>query len=680
MIDGAGRVVVLAGATGDLGGRIAAALVRRGVTVRAVLRAGTKDAAKSALHYVGATTIEVDFDKAAELARACTGADCVVSTLNGLEPIMLGVQGRLLDAAVSAGVPRFMPSDFSLDFTSTRPGDNRNMDLRRAFMARIDKAPIRATSVLNGAFADLLQGPAPIVLRKWHRILYWGDADQPLDFTTKDDVADYAADVALDAGAPRFSRIAGDTVSARDLAALMSRLSGKRYKLFRPGGIGLLSILIKVARTLTPGSDAAFPAWQGMQGARRSRFNHLTEFSNGVPLLTDIIAPFHLSIPQSDLDDLHARLAHTRWPDPETVDDVSQGPPLAKIRALVDRWQDGYDWRRCEALLNGFGQYRTEIDGLGIHFLHIRSPEPDALPLIMTHGWPGSVLEFRDVVGPLTDPAAHGGSASSAFHLVIPSLPGFGFSDKPTESGWNIMRIAAAWSTLMQRLGYDRWAAQGGDWGAGVTTTLGYMTPPGLVGIHLNMVMFQPTDDERADADTAEQKMLADAQRYDEQLSGYYKLQNTRPQSIAFGLADSPVGLAAWIYALFQDVSDSGGDPESVFELDAMLDDIMLYWIPNAGPSSVRLYWEGAQAMKAGGMPSKAMPTPTGISMFPGEQIRLSRRWAEQRFAKLVHFNELDRGGHFAALEQPAVFVEELRATFAGLRSSQSRTALRKSA
>lgn len=380
------------------------------------------------------------------------------------------------------------------------------------------------------------------------------------------------------------------------------------------------------------------------------------------------IEPFQLHVPQAELDDLRDRLARTRWPDADTVDDTSQGPPLAKVRALVEHWRDGYDWRRCEAMLNGFGQYRTEIDGLGIHFLHIRSPEPDALPLLITHGWPGSVLEFRDVIGPLTDPVAHGGSASDAFHLVVPTLPGFGFSDKPTATGWNIDRIADAWIELIGRLGYERWGAQGGDWGAAVTTMLGYKAPPGLVGIHLNMVMFQPTDEERADATPEEQEMLDRKQRYDEQFSGYYKVQNTRPQSIGFSLADSPVGLAAWVYALFQDVSDSGGNPESVFTLDAMLDDIMLYWLPNAGPSSVRLYWEAMQSMMRGGMPTEPMQTPTGISMFPGEQVALSRRWAECRFAKLIHFNELDRGGHFAALEQPQLFVSELRSTFKDLR------------
>ncbi|GGC25002.1 epoxide hydrolase family protein [Pseudoduganella buxea] len=380
------------------------------------------------------------------------------------------------------------------------------------------------------------------------------------------------------------------------------------------------------------------------------------------------IHPFHLAIPDSELADLQSRLARTRWPDAETVSDTSQGPQQAKLQALVARWREGYDWRRCEALLNGFGQYRTGIDGLDIHFLHIRSPEAHAMPLLMTHGWPGSVLEFRDVIGPLTDPVAHGGQAQDAFHLVIPSLPGFGFSGKPAVTGWTVERIADAWVVLMQRLSYERWGAQGGDWGSAITAALGHKAPPGLAGIHLNMVMFQPTAQERADATPAEQKMLDDAQRYDQQLSGYFKVQGTRPQSIGFGLADSPVGLAAWIYALFQDVSDSGADAESVFALDHLIDDIMLYWLPNTGASSARLYWETMQSMRHGGMPTMPMATPTGISMFPGEQLRLSKRWAERRFARLVHFNEPDRGGHFAAMEQPAIFVDEVRATFRAVR------------
>lgn len=380
------------------------------------------------------------------------------------------------------------------------------------------------------------------------------------------------------------------------------------------------------------------------------------------------IHPFHLAIPAADLTDLQARLRQTRWPDAETVADTTQGPQLHKIRALVARWQDGYDWRRCEAMLNGWGQYHTEIDGIDIHFLHIRSPEPDATPLLLTHGWPGSVLEFRDVIGPLADPVAHGGQAGDAFHLVIPSLPGFGFSGKPTATGWNIERIANAWITLMARLGYERWAAQGGDWGSAVTATLGHMAPAGLMGIHLNMVMFEPTEQERAEATPHEQKMLDDAQHYQRDLSGYFKVQTTRPQSLAYSLADSPVGLAAWIYAMFQDVSDSGADVESVIALDAIIDNIMLYWLPNTGPSSVRLYWEAVQARRRGGMPTTPMATPAGISMFPRELLRLSQRWAGRRFANLVHFNELEHGGHFAAMEQPAAFVDELRTTFRAVR------------
>lgn len=293
MRDGTGQRIVLAGATGDLGERIAIALTRRNAQVRALVRPGTSEAKKSVVRTTGATPVEVDFDDAAALERACAGAACVVSALNGLEPTMIGLQSRLLDAAVAAGVPRFMPSDFSLDFTKTRPGDNRNMDLRRAFMARVDRAPIRAHSVLNGMFMELLTGEAPIILRNLRRILYWGDADQPLDFTTKDDVADYTADVVLDADAPRFLRIAGASMSPRDLAGLMTRLSGRRYRLFRAGGLGLFSVLIKMARTLTPQTDAPFPAWQGMQYLRdmssgRGKLSPLDNERYGKPAWTPV--------------------------------------------------------------------------------------------------------------------------------------------------------------------------------------------------------------------------------------------------------------------------------------------------------------------------------------------------------------------------------------------------------
>jgi epoxide hydrolase len=383
--------------------------------------------------------------------------------------------------------------------------------------------------------------------------------------------------------------------------------------------------------------------------------------------MSHIIEPFHASIPEHDLSDLRERLSRIRWPDRETVSDNTQGPPLAKVRALCDYWLDTYDWRRCERVLNDLGSSRTTIDGLDIHFLHIRSPEPGAMPLLLTHGWPGSVLEFQDLIGPLTDPGAHGGNRADAFHLVIPSLPGFGFSEKPTATGWDVSRTADAWITLMDRLGYTAWGAQGGDWGAAVTTTIGYKAPAALLGLHLNMVLFQPSPDEVAQANGEEQSMLADAQRYYNTLSAYSTLQGTRPQTIGYSLADSPVGLAAWIYTLFQDVSDNAGEAENAFTMDQMLDDITLYWLTNTGPSSARLYWESMAAMSSAG-PMPAMSTPTAISMFPREQVRLSRRWAEARFADLRHFNELTAGGHFAALEQPALLVDEIRTGFRGMR------------
>ena len=379
------------------------------------------------------------------------------------------------------------------------------------------------------------------------------------------------------------------------------------------------------------------------------------------------IKPFQLSVPEVQLTELRQRLRLTRWPDRETAADTSQGPPLAKVQALVAYWLDQYDWRRCEAMLNGFGQHLTSIDGLNIHFLHIRSPEPDALPLILTHGWPGSVLEFHKMIGPLTDPVAHGGDRHDAFHLVVPSLPGFGFSGRPTTFGWGIPRIADAWIALMDRLGYERWGAQGGDWGAAVTTAIGHKAPPGCIGVHLNFVMYKPTEDEVASATPHEQAMLDSMRTYQDSLSGYAKLQGTRPQTIGYALADSPVAQAAWLYDLFQNVSDSGANPESVFSYDEMLDDIMLYWLTNTGASSARLYWQAQAAMS--GPPPAPMQVPAAISMFPKELVRISRRWAEKRFSNLVHFNELDRGGHFAALEQPALLVEEIRAGFRGLRT-----------
>lgn len=384
--------------------------------------------------------------------------------------------------------------------------------------------------------------------------------------------------------------------------------------------------------------------------------------------MSTAITPFPIHVSQASLDGLQERLDRIRWPDPGTVRDGSQGPRHERIEALVAAWRGEYDWRRTEAMLNAWGSSRTIVDGLGIQFLHIRSPEAGAAPLLLTHGWPGSILEFRDVIGPLSDPRRHGGEPSDAFHLVIPSLPGFGFSDKPAEPGWGVGRTARAFAELMQRLGYGAgWFAQGGDWGAAITTALAHMRAPGLAGIHLNMVMFTATEEEIGNATPAERRMLDDAERYNREFSGYMKLQCTRPQSLAFALADSPVGLASWIYALFQDVTDSSGHPESVIALDHLIDDIMLYWLPNAGPSSARFYWEAAQEM-AKGMPSSAIALPAGISMFPGEQVRLSRRWAEKRFADLRFFEEADRGGHFAAMENPSVFAAHVRSAFRTMR------------
>ncbi|TAK98423.1 MAG: epoxide hydrolase [Rhodospirillaceae bacterium] len=373
------------------------------------------------------------------------------------------------------------------------------------------------------------------------------------------------------------------------------------------------------------------------------------------------IEPFHLNIPQTALDDLKLRLDMTRWPERETVSDWSQGAPLAKVRGLCDYWRGTYDWRRCENMLNGFGQFRTEIDGLGIHFLHIPSPEAKALPLLMTHGWPGSIIEFHKVIGPLTNPVAHGGNAGDAFHLVLPTLPGYGFSDKPTTIGWNSAKIAKAWLTLMQRLGYTRFVAQGGDWGSAMTTALAALQPKELAAIHLNLIFAQPDKADMENPTPEEAEALAAMKYYQDKEGAYAFQQRTRPQTLGYGLADSPAGQAAWIYEKLCTWSDCSGDPENVLTLDEMLDNIMLYWLPNAGTSSARLYWE---SFNRSGLQTGPIEVPTGCSIFPKEINKTSRRWAERTFKNIVHWNRLDRGGHFAAFEQPQLFVEELRTCF----------------
>lgn len=379
--------------------------------------------------------------------------------------------------------------------------------------------------------------------------------------------------------------------------------------------------------------------------------------------MNDVVTPFRIETPEADLEDLRERLNRTRWPDPETPDDWSQGIPLAYVQELVTYWREHYDWRRAETLLNGFPQFRTTIDDVGIHFLHVRSEHADATPLLMTHGWPGSVMEFHKVIGPLVDPAAHGGDAADAFHVVCPSLPGYGFSDKPTRPGWGVGKIAEAWDVLMRRLGYDGYLAQGGDWGAIVTTMIAIQNKGACRGIHLNMPIAPPDPETMNDLTPAEQSALAGMKHYQDWDSGYSKQQSTRPQTLGYGLADSPVGQAAWIVEKFWSWMDCDGHPENVLSKDELLDNVMIYWLNNAGASSARLYWESF-----GNLDLTPVTLPAGLSVFPKEIFRTSRRWAEKRFSNIVHFSELDKGGHFAAFERPEVFVHEVRATLRGMR------------
>jgi pimeloyl-ACP methyl ester carboxylesterase len=379
--------------------------------------------------------------------------------------------------------------------------------------------------------------------------------------------------------------------------------------------------------------------------------------------MSDAIRPFKLQVPQAELDDLQRRLAATRWPEKEAVPDWTQGSPLAKVQALVEHWRTRYDWRRAEARLNDLGQFKTEIDGLDIHFLHVRSKHANALPLLITHGWPGSVMEFMKVIGPLTDPEAHGGKAEDAFHVIAPSLPGFGFSGKPAEKGWGIPKIAMAWITLMQRLGYDRWVAQGGDWGSAVTTTIGVINPPQCAAIHVNMPLIYPGPEDLADMTPMEQAAVASLKYYQDWDSGYSKQQQTRPQTVGYGLVDSPAGQAAWIYEKMWAWTDNKGAPEDVLSMDEMLDNIMLYWLPGTAASSARLYWESF-----GSFGSVPLACPVGVSIYPKEIFRASRRWAEKHMSNIIHWNELDRGGHFAAWEQPELYVNEIRTCFAKVR------------
>lgn len=375
------------------------------------------------------------------------------------------------------------------------------------------------------------------------------------------------------------------------------------------------------------------------------------------------IEPFKIDIPDSALEELKQRLALTRWPDTETVEDWSQGTPLSYMKEVVDYWQTGYDWRKVEAELNALPQYKATVQGLPIYFIHIRSPEPTARPLIMTHGWPGSVLEFMKVLGPLTDPKAHGGAAEDAFHVVCPALPGYGFSGKPQTAGWGVEKIADAWSELMVGLGYERYFAQGGDWGAIVTQTIALRDTTHCAAIHTNMPIVTPPADMMDDLTEKEQKALQGMQFYQQHDSGYSKQQSTRPQTVGYGLVDSPVGQAAWILEKFYQWMDCDGHPENVVSRDELLDNVMMYWLTGSGASSARLYWESF----GGSRNDDPVTIPAGISQFPKEIFGTSKRWAETRFKNLVHYNELPKGGHFAAFEQPALFVGEVRTALRGI-------------
>jgi pimeloyl-ACP methyl ester carboxylesterase len=371
-----------------------------------------------------------------------------------------------------------------------------------------------------------------------------------------------------------------------------------------------------------------------------------------------------INIPQEQLDDLRDRLVKTRWPERETVSDWSQGVPLDYVRELCDYWATGYDWRVVERRINALPQLRMEVDGLGFHVIHARSPHPDALPIVLTHGWPGSLVEFLKVIGPLTDPTAYGRDAADAFHVVVPSLPGYGFSDKPTTTGWGVQRTAAAWAEIMAQLGYERYGAVGGDWGASVTTQLGAHDTGHLAGILLTPALAVPDRSTFDDLSPLEAATMAELR--DRTGGGYSAEQSTRPQTVGYGLVDSPAGTAAWILEKFAAWTDSGGRPETVISRDELIDNLMLYWLPATGASSARMYWQSFSYIHEwfSGKTTEVISVPMGCASFPGEPIRPSRRWAERQFSDIRYWSEPARGGHFAAFEQPELYTDEVAAFF----------------
>ena len=442
-------------------------------------------------------------------------------------------------------------------------------------------------------------------------------------------------------------------------------------------GLGVFGIpnILKNIREASAINQTAPPVLPGVMNNTNITSNNMNKINSSD------IRPFQVNIPETELIELRRRINSTRWPDRETVTDSSQGVQLATMQKLARYWATDYNWRKVEAKLNALPQFITEIDGLDIHFIHVRSKHKNALPLIVTHGWPGSIIEQLKIIDPLTNPTAHGASASDAFHLVIPSMPGYGFSGKPTSTGWGPERMARAWAELMKRLGYARYVAQGGDWGAFVVDQMGLQAPAGLLGIHTNMPATVPADIDKAllAGRPAPSGLSVEEQRAYEQLVrtfkqvDYARLMASRPQTL-YGIADSPVGLAAWLL----DHNDAGGQPAATVaaalnrttsttgELtrDEILDNITLYWLTNTGVSASRLYWE----YKGGFFNTKGVSIPVAVSVFPGEQYEAPRSWTERAYPKLIYYNKLTRGGHFADWEQPQLFSEEVRAGFRPLR------------
>jgi pimeloyl-ACP methyl ester carboxylesterase len=379
--------------------------------------------------------------------------------------------------------------------------------------------------------------------------------------------------------------------------------------------------------------------------------------------MTDRIRPYRIAVPDAELRDLGDRLSRTRWPEAEPVPDWSQGVPLAYLRGLCRHWAHEYDWRSTEARLNRIPQLVTGIDGLDIHALHVRSPHPDAVPLVLTHGWPGSFLEFERVLGPLTDPARYGGDPADACHVVVPSLPGYGFSGRPAEPGWGVHRIARAWTELMTRLGYDRFMAAGSDWGTSVSTSIALQQPDRLLGLHL-VPPLAPPDRAGTHLTEEERQAIADLDERNRTGSAYSAVHATRPQTLGYGLLDSPVALCAWIVEKVWSWADHDGDLDTVLDRDRLLDNVTLYWLTGTGASATRLYWESIAEITDWftTVTSDRITVPTAGSVFPAEVPRPSRRWAARRFVNIVHWGRPERGGHFAAWEQPELFVAEARA------------------